>query len=410
MKSHRLALAAVALVAVVAQASTGSVDPRAAGVGAAAWQAAVQTAVRPALPASLTSEEFWQLSSSMSEPGGFFQSENLVSNEHTYEYVIPALQQAVRPGGVYLGVAPDQNFTYMAAIRPRMAFILDIRRGNLLEHLMYKALFELSADRAEFVSRLFSKPRPAGLGTSASALALFSAYARVATSETLYLKNLAAIKHHLTQTRGFPLSGEDLQQLESIYYAFFWDGPNLRYTSGPPGFGANASGARSFGRGGFGGGRGSRFPSYEDLMVQTDYDGVLRSYLASEDNFRFIKGLEGKNLIVPVVGNFAGAKALRSIGRYLRERRTAVSAFYVSNVEQYLFQDGLFDPFAKNVAALPVTARSTFIRSVSTQFGYGGAMTWTDGRATALYPIAQFVRDFQLGLLQTYFDVNSRSQ
>lgn len=367
----------------------------------AACAAAAPVATRqaaPTLPASLTGEEFWQLSTELSEPGGFFRSENLVSNEQTYQYVIPALTQAVRPGGVYLGVAPDQNFTYMAALRPRMAFILDIRRGNLLEHLMYKALFELSADRAEFVSRLFSKPRPAGIRLAASVLELFSAYARVATSEALYKKNLAAIKTQLTVKRGLPLSEEDWQQLESIYYAFYWDGPLLRYSSAPAGFG------------GFRGGPGGRFPSYEDLIVQTDFDGTPRSYLASEDNFRFIKGLEEKNLIVPVVGNFAGPKALRSIGRYLRERRTPVTAFYVSNVEQYLFQDQLFDDFARNVAALPVSAESTFIRSVSARFGYAGSMTWSDGRATALYPIAQFVRDFQIGLLTSYFDVNSRSR
>ena len=103
-------------------------------------------------------------------------------------------------------------------------------------------------------------------------------------------------------------------------------------------------------------------------------------------------------------------RSLRAVGRYLRERRAAVSAFYVSNVEQYLFQDGLFDAFAKNVATLPVTAGSTFIRSVSTRFGYRGTMVWSDGRATALYPISQFSRDFQLGLLTNYFDVNSRSK
>jgi hypothetical protein len=67
----------------------------------------------PALPASLTSAQFWKLSADLSEPPGFFRSENLVSNEHTYQYVIPDLQEAVRPGGVYLGVAPDQNFTYI---------------------------------------------------------------------------------------------------------------------------------------------------------------------------------------------------------------------------------------------------------------------------------------------------------
>ena len=359
----------------------------------------------PAIPASLTSEQFWKLSADMSEPAGFFRSENLVSNEHTYQYVIPALKKSVLAGGIYLGVAPDQNFTYMAAIRPRMAFILDIRRGNLLEHLMYKALFELSTDRADFVSRLFSKSRPAGLTEATTVNALFSAYARVNTSEVLYRRNLAAIKDHLVHTRGLPLSAADLQQLESIYFSFFWEGPQLRYSSPPP-----VSSAGPFRGAGAGGGRMMFFPSYEDLIVQTDWDGTPRSYLASEDNFRFIKGLEQKNLIVPVVGNFAGPKALRSIGRYLRERLVTATAFYVSNVEQYLYQDGIFDTFAKNVSVLPVDARSTFIRSVSSRFGYDGPMTWSDGRATALYPIQQFVRDFELGLLPTYWDVNARSK
>ena len=390
-RPHGWMLALAAIVAV----TTG-------GATATPWQSAVpasQQAATQTLPASLTNDEFWQLSTALSEPGGYFRSENLVSNEHTYQYVIPTLRATVKSSGVYLGVAPDQNFTFMAALRPRMAFIVDIRRGNLLQHLMYKAAFELSADRAEFVSRLFSKPRPAGLRTTSSVLELFSAYARVASSEALYNSNLAAIKTHLVKRRGIPLSADDIDQLESIYQAFFWEGPDLRYTTAPIG----GNGFRS-------GGPGGRFPSYEELIVQTDYDGVPRSYLASEDNFRFIKGLQEKNLIVPVVGNFAGPKALRSIGRYLRERRAPVIAYYVSNVEQYLFQDRLFEDFAKNVATLPINADSMFIRSVSSRFGYGGDMTWSDGRATALYPIAQFVRDFQLGMLTSYFDVNARSR
>lgn len=362
-------------------------------------QTPVQSPATPALPASLTPAQFWKLSADLSEPDGYFRSENLVSNEHTYQYVIPALKKAVAPGGAYLGVAPDQNFTFMAAIRPSIAFILDIRRGNLLEHLMYKALFELSTDRADFVSRLFSKPRPAGLTATTSVYDLFSAYARVATSETLYRKNLAAMRTHLTRTRGFPLTADDWQQLETIYFAFFWDGPSLRYTSNPNGM-PSGRGASII---------NTRFPSYEELIIQTDWEGTPRSYLANEDNFRFIKSLQQKNLIIPVIGNFAGTKSLRSIGRYLRERRTPVTAYYVSNVEQYLYQDQLFDAFARNVATLPVDRRSTFIRSVSTRFGYDGTLTWSDGRATALYPIAQFVRDHEVGLLSTYFDLNARS-
>jgi hypothetical protein len=146
------------------------------------------------------------------------------------------------------------------------------------------------------------------------------------------------------------------------------------------------------------------------MIIQTDWEGRARSYLASEANFRLIKTMQQRNLIVPVVGNFAGPRALRSIGRWVRARGGVIGAYYVSNVEQYLFQDGLFEPFARNVATLPVDDRSSFIRSVSSRFGYRGTMTWTDGRASALYSIRQFVRDFELGLLQTYYDVNARSR
>jgi hypothetical protein len=190
------------------------------------------------------------------------------------------------------------------------------------------------------------------------------------------------------------LSAEDVEQLESIYFAFFWDGPGIRYSVG------------GFGGRGFAG----RFPTYEELMLQTDWDGVARGYLATEANFRLVKELEERNLIVPVVGNFAGPKALRAVGRYVRQRGGRIGAFYVSNVEQYLFQDRLFDAFARNVATLPIDASSTFIRSVSVLFGYGGAFIGPDGRASALDPIRAFVDDFRAGRVTSYIDVNARSK
>src|SRR5205085_4518908 len=51
-------------------------------------------------------------------------------------------------------------FTYIAKIRPRIAFIVDIRRQAMIQHLMYKALFHLSPTRTDFLSRLLSKPLP----------------------------------------------------------------------------------------------------------------------------------------------------------------------------------------------------------------------------------------------------------
>src|SRR6058998_4189852 len=135
------------------------------------------------LPTELTDEEFWKLSSESSEPDGTFRSDNLLSNESYFQFVIPKLKETTVEERVYMGVGPEQNFTYIAALKPRMAFIVDIRRGNLELQLMYKAIFEMSKDRAEFVSKLFARKQPEGLGPKSTADEIFSAFSYVQSSE-----------------------------------------------------------------------------------------------------------------------------------------------------------------------------------------------------------------------------------
>jgi hypothetical protein len=149
------------------------------------------------LPARLGDQEFWRLVSEFSEPDGTFHSENLVSNESLFQTVIPRLTETGVPGRAYIGVGSEQNFSYIAALRPAIAFIVDIRHGNLDLHLVYKALFELSDDRAEFVSRLFSRKRPAGLSATSSAAQIFAAYAEEVPSQELYERNLREITHQV---------------------------------------------------------------------------------------------------------------------------------------------------------------------------------------------------------------------
>src|SRR5689334_20449217 len=123
---------------------------------------------------ALTDTEFWQIFSKMSENGGSFPSENLVSNEVSFQYPIPTLQKTVRTDGVYLGVGPEQNFTYIANLKPRLAIIFDIRRQNAMAHLMYKSLFEMSPTRGDFVSRLFSRPLAGRVAPTAKVDDLFA--------------------------------------------------------------------------------------------------------------------------------------------------------------------------------------------------------------------------------------------
>ena len=323
------------------------------------------SAVAPAadtLPTKLSDQEFWKIVEEFSEPGGTFRSDNLLSNELYFQWVIPELLQRAPQAGVYLGVGPEQNFTYIAALKPKMVFITDIRRGNLHTHLMYKALFELSADRADFFARLFTKKRPEGLTAKSTASEIVNAFwdqNRVPTGpESAYKENLQAIKDHLTKKRNLPLDAGDLSGIEYVYSNFYWFGPSINY---------NSSG-QSAGRG------SNNMANYGDLMIATDGANVGRSFLASEELYKVLKDLHERNLIVPLVGNFAGPRALRTVGKYLKEHGAIVSAFYLSNVEQYLFQDGIWNAFCGNVASLPLDARSTFIRSASGGGGGGGGL------------------------------------
>src|SRR5262249_20330296 len=105
---------------------------------------------RQKFPERLVCAEVFRLSREFSEDGGYFRSDNFTSNETAYLTVVDKLRQLGATGGAYIGVGPEQNFTYIAKIRPRIAFIVDIRRQAIIQHLMYKAIFHLSPDRVQF--------------------------------------------------------------------------------------------------------------------------------------------------------------------------------------------------------------------------------------------------------------------
>ena len=317
-----------------------------------------------ATPAQLTDAQFWKLATESSEEDGYFRSDNLLSNETTFQYIIPDVLKTAKQGRVYMGVGPEQNFTYIAALKPSMAFIVDIRHGNFDVQLLYKALFELSSDRVDFVFRLFSRKRPDGLTAQSTVHEIFSALEKANGSKELYEENLKAVEDQLMKKHSFPLTTGDREGIAwalSNYYKF---GPYIDYASSlsaavPPEIvGATNAGGR--------GGRGGSGATYSSLMTANDGRGLDRGYLANEENFKTLKDLESRNLIVPVVGNFEGTKAIRAVGQYLKGVNATVSAFYLSNVEQFI----QWDTFCGNVSSLPLDESSMFIRS-----GRGGPYT-----------------------------------
>ena len=334
----------------------------------------------------LSAAEFSRLSRELSEDGGFFRSDNFTSNETSYLTVVDKLRQLTAPGGAYVGVGPEQNFTYIAKLKPRIVFIVDIRRQAIIQHLMFKAVFQLAPDRTQFLSRLLSKPLPkTGIpGRNVSADELVAFIDKLPTDDQAYAANLAEIRRVIEKDAQFPLNEKDRESLEYVYRNFKQEGLEIAFRMD--------------------GSRGGFFPTLKDLIVQTDLHGKPGNFLSDADDYEFVRNLQRRNLIIPVVGDFGGPKALAGVGDYLRKNGYVVSGFYTSNVEQYLFEGGSFPAFANNVRHLPINDKSLFIRSASGRYMHPARLPGHRS-ATILEKISLFLKDFDEGKYQSYNDL-----
>lgn len=306
--------------------------------------ATASTAARP----GISDAEFWRIFTEFSESGGTFTTENFTSNEPAVAHVSSDIVTRGRTGGAYIGVGPEQNFTYIVALRPSIAFIVDIRRQAAIQHLLFKAVFELADSRAEFVELLFALP-PAVRPSSARASSIHDIwidYLNAAPDTAVEAHNFALIISQLGGRHGFVLTQEDEAALRHVYHAFVTTGPAIHYLTG---IAATAGATRS--------------ANFASLTMAVDSAGTARSFLASDENYGLVRTMHARNLIVPVVGDFAGDRALRSIADYLRGKGEIVNAFYLSNVEQYLFRPAnVAADFYDNLAALPMDSTSVLIR------------------------------------------------
>jgi hypothetical protein len=309
----------------------------------------------------------------------------------SYLQVLYAMHRIGVKGGAYIGVGPDQNFSYIAAIKPEVAFMFDIRRDDMLEHLLFKAVFAMSRNRVEYLCTLLAKPAPPDVAawTDRSLSDIISYIDKTQASVELAKSSEEEIERRVAAF-GIPLDANDLYTVSIYRAAFIRNGLDVQYSS-------------------IDNSRMGSMPVWRDLLVEVDRAGTQRNYLVADSTFQFIKGMEAANRIIPVTGNVAGPKALRAVGDEIRARGLVVSAFYMSNVEQYIMRDGSFPLFAANVKSLPRDDRSVFIRSI---FGSGRGGYSYHPMSVAGYNSTQllqylntFVTEFDAGRLLTYNDL-----
>jgi hypothetical protein len=337
--------------------------------------------------------DFAQLVERLAEKAGYFGSDNLISNELSYQHVLGRLQKQNVTGGVYLGVGPDQNYTYMAQIKPRLAIMTDIRRDAMLQHLLYKALFMMSRNRVEYLSQLFARPLPKDFKkwNERPIRDLVDYFDRTPLDQRLADK-LKDDVHRKLATFGLTLSQRDLETIDEIHHAFYTDCMEVRYT------------IRDRPTGRF-------FPAYRDILLEKDLDGRHRNYFASEADFQVIKGMHDRNLIIPITADLSGQKGIKAVGDFLREISEKVSAYYVSNVEFYLWRYDTMPRFVENLKTLPIDDKSVIIRSYFNYAYYTNPHPQTIENyfsVQILQTIDSMLKDYGASGYDSYYDLATR--
>ena len=312
-----------------------------------------------------STHSFGFLVNSLSGKGGYFDTDNLISNESSYLHVLPKLEELGISGGAFLGVGPDQSFSYIAHIKPEVAFIVDIRRDNMLMHLLYKALFDLSDNRLQFLSNLFATK--VADSSSIELMDVITLINVVENSEPMGEEGgeLQLRIEKQIQNYGVNLTEKDIATIYRFHDEFIKRGPGLRFTS------HNRS-PRAY------------YPTYKQLVTETDGQGNFASFLSNESHYQFLKELHENDLIIPLVGNFADPDALPAVGKYLKEIGVEVSTFYTSNVEYYLMYQGQYPNFLNNLKQLPLQKESVIIRSYFNRFRSSHPLTISGYASTQL--------------------------
>lgn len=325
-------------------ATTNATEPKAAPSAAALASAEIPKTSgipEPSASAAASAGAFGARFSALSEPDRYFFSDNYISNETSYLQVADALRSKAQRGGAYIGVGPEQNFSYIALTEPKVAYIVDIRRGNALLHLLYKAIFHSAQNRTEFVARLLGREGSQPEEETANLEQVLTHADAVKPSAEEFERVHQGLLQHIQGDLGVALSEKDLETLKQTHTAFFKQRLALRFELHQK--------------------NGRKYPSLRELYLSSwGGDG---SFLASRESFERLRRMQAEHRIVPVVGDFAGDTALSKIGQELRAAGLAVSVYYTSNVEQYLMEPETWARWVRNIEALPSNESSVFVRA-----------------------------------------------
>ena len=324
-------------------------------------------------------ERFDTLISRLSEPTDSPAGDNFVSNEDSYPRVAGELTRRAVAGSVYLGVGPDQNFTYIARARPCLSFVIDFRRRNLLLHLLHKGLITLARDRAEYLSLLTARG-PGPLAADSSAADLVTAFTRAKFDRSLLedaSRRVADVVRPLNV-----LTPDEWREFTGIQARLAGPGMTARFLALP------------------------MYPTFSRLMTTPDRDGRPAHWLSSEADYQSVRAAQSGDRIIPLTADFAGPTTFARLGDWLRRRGFKVGTFYTSDVEFFLLRSGRFEPYLANLARLPWADGVVLVRTSTREIDHP-ARVRGDSSTTVVIDVRRFLSDANAGRVRTPDDLFS---
>lgn len=340
----------------------------------------------PRAPA-LSDEQFGRWVEQCSERSHDFISDNWVSNETAYADQFDFLRRTVSSNSVFIGVGPEQNFSYLAAVGFRYAFIVDIRRGNLLQHLYYKVLFEECPTPQQWLAALCSRPYDPGWQRQPYAEWL-DGVGRAQADPAQAAVFLERFRRRLAQLN-FATRESDWKFLARLQHEFAAKGLDVRFEYRLPKAGEPT------------------FPSFREVLSARDPAGQYGCFLADAAAYGRVRRMQQENRIIPVVGDFGGRKTFGEISNLLRRHNLKVGLFYASNVEFYLmprqFPGAKMENFVWNLECLPTNAATLLLRTH--KLDLPGATPYPWGKPLfepRLQYLQRFVKRYEDGQLPDY--------
>jgi hypothetical protein len=272
----------------------------------------------------------------LSEPETGRPADNLMTNEDSFPRVCGELARRAPAGGVYVGVGPDQNLTYLAHARVELGFVVDYRRRNLRLHLLHRALLALAADRAGYLSRLTARSLR-DVGKETDGAGLVAAARRAAWDQKQFDREVREVRRYLEPLR--IVQEEEWSDLRTIHARLSGPGVEARFLALP------------------------MYPTLGDLITTTDREGRPAHFLAAEGLYATLRSLQCEDRVIPLVGDLGSPGTLGRIGAWLRERSLGVSVVYLSDVEFFLLRGGRYEGLVQGLEALPRLEGAVLLRT-----------------------------------------------